>query len=323
MFSVSVIVPVFNVELFIGTCVRSLFSQALDSVQYIFVDDCSTDRSVDIIREVLDDFPERKDACIFLHNHTNLGPSASRNIGLDAATGKYIFFCDSDDSTDSHLLEKMFMKAESTHSDIVMCDFRMTGAQDVDYVMPDMSGDRTEALKRYIRFTWTVLWCMLYRRSLFMETGIRFNQSARYCEDFNLNVKILSVAGTVVNQHEPLYLYNVRNQSSIMHHIDRDRMYDEQKMYMDSISWIKDKGLYDSLEQELCWRVLKSSQELVLDTSTYQEFLSLYPQSHRYIWSCPYLNLKLKIMMWCLSHHLSLVSRFMLLARGLRIRLGS
>lgn len=322
MFAVSVIVPVYDSGPFIGRCARSLFGQTLGPVEYIFVDDCSNDGSIDIVKSILDDYPERKSSCIFLRNRRNSGPSYSRNAGLDAATGKYIFFCDSDDWADPLMLEKMYNAAESSGADVVMCDFMMTGDQIRRYSLPEMTVNRTVSLQRYIRFTWTVLWCMLYRRNLFDENRIRFPRDVSYCEDFNVNVKILSVAGKVVNVHEPLYFYNVKNPSSIMHHIDRDRMYDEQKMYMEIIGWLKDAGLYDALDKEMCWRILKSSQELVLDTSTYQEFLSLYPQSHRYIWSCPYLNLKLKIMMWCLCHNLGTVSRFMLLLRNIRMGLA-
>lgn len=320
MYSVSVIIPVYDSGPFIERCVRSLFGQTLDAVEYIFVDDCSHDGSIDTVRKVLDDYPERNSSCIFVRNKENSGPSYSRNAGLAAATGKYIFFCDSDDWTDGHMLEKMYGVAESYGADVVMCDFMMAGDRSRIYSLPDMCGDKTEALRRYIRFPWTVLWCMLYRRSLFEGNRIRFHRGVSYCEDFNVNIKLLSVAGKVVNIHEPLYFYNVQNPSSIMHHLDRKRMYDEQRMYMDAIDWLKDAGLYDALDREMCWRVLKSSQELVLDSSTYNEFLSLYPQSHRYVWSCPYLNLKLKIMMWCLCHNLTAVSRFMLLIRNLRMR---
>lgn len=320
MYSVSVIVPVYDSGPFIERCVRSLFGQTLVPVEYVFVDDFSDDGSIDIVKNVLNDYPDRKNSSIFIRNKENSGPSYSRNAGLDAATGKYISFCDSDDWTDPSMLEKMYAAAESADADAVMCDFMMAGDKKMRYSLPDMAGDKTESLRRYIKFPWTVLWCMLYRRSLIEEYRIRFHRGVSYCEDFNVNVKILSMAGTIVNIHEPLYFYNVQNPSSIMHHLDRKRMYDEQRMYMDTIDWLRNAGLYEGVDKEMCWRVLKSSQELVLDSSTYNEFLSLYPQSHRYIWSCPYLNLKLKIMMWCLCHNLSAMSRFMLLIRNLRMR---
>ena len=320
MYSVSVIVPVYDSGPFIERCVRSLFGQSLEAVGYVFVDDCSNDGSIDIVKKVLDDYPDRKNSCKFIRNKENSGPSYSRNAGLDAATGKYISFCDSDDWTDPSMLEKMYAAAESADADAVMCDFMMAGDTMKRYYLPDMTEDKVGSLRRYIRFPWTVLWCMLYRRSLFEENGIRFHTGVSYCEDFNVNVKILSVAGKVVNIHEPLYFYNVQNPASIMHHIDRRRMYDEQRMYMDAVCWLREAGLYEALDREMCWRVLKSSQELVLDSSTYPEFLSFYPQCHRYILSCPYLNLKLKIMMWCLCHHLGAVSRLMLSIRNLRLR---
>ena len=95
-------------------------------------------------------------------------------------------------------------------------------------------------------------------------------------------------------------------------------MHDEQIMYLDVINYFKKNNVYEIFQEPLCWRILKSKQEWILNTQTYDKFLSLHPESHQYIWSCPYLNFKLKLMMWGVTHHFSLLSRFMLLLRHLR-----
>lgn len=108
------------------------------------------------------------------------------------------------------------------------------------------------------------------------------------------------------------------NVSSIMRSLNKKKMHDEQVMYLDVINYFKLQGVYQLYEKQLCWRILKSTQELVLNTSTYNQFLNFYPDCHQYICSCPFINTKLKIMMWCLVHHLSLISRFMLVLRFLK-----
>lgn len=93
---------------------------------------------------------------------------------------------------------------------------------------------------------------------------------------------------------------------------------DEQCVYLDVIDWLKSRNAYSDFSQELCWRILKILQLLVLK-SRYTEFLAVYPDARHYIWSCPYVNVKLKIMMWSLFHHLGFVARFMIALRNIRL----
>ena len=92
---ISVIVPVYNAERYIANCLRSLFEQTLDDIEYIFVDDASTDSSILIIRSILELYPLRQDHVVIIRNSVNKGPSYSRNRALEVCTGEYIAFCDS------------------------------------------------------------------------------------------------------------------------------------------------------------------------------------------------------------------------------------
>lgn len=90
MSKVSVIVPVYKVEKYIERCARSLFNQTLDDIEYIFVDDCSPDRSIEILNQVIGDYPRRKDQVQIIHHASNQGLALARQTGLKAATGEYI-----------------------------------------------------------------------------------------------------------------------------------------------------------------------------------------------------------------------------------------
>lgn len=131
---------------------------------------------------------------------------------------------------------------------------------------------------------------------------------------------LLLHANKIIHLSKILYNYNRLNISSIMHNLNEKTMNDEQVMYLDVIDYFKKEGVYQYYKKQLCWRILKSKQEWVLSTSTYNKFLDLYPESHNYILSCPFLNIKLKIMMWCLVHHVGVISKFMLLLRYLKNR---
>ena len=94
---VSVIVPVYGVEKYIERCARSLFEQTLDDMEFIFVDDCTKDESIEVLKRVIDLYPVRKDQVKIIHHAVNKGLSRARETGVNAATGDYIGHCDSDD----------------------------------------------------------------------------------------------------------------------------------------------------------------------------------------------------------------------------------
>lgn len=105
---------------------------------------------------------------------------------------------------------------------------------------------------------------------------------------------------------------------SITHISNGDLMNDELVMYMDLIIYLKEKDVYKYYGKHLEWRILKAKQDLVLNKNTYDKYLSFNPECHKHIWSCPFINFKLKVMMWSLIHKLSFIARFMLFLRFLR-----
>ncbi len=119
---VSVCIPVYGVEKYIERCARSLFEQTMkDGIEFIFVDDCTPDRSIEILERVLKEYPQREKQVTVLHHPVNRGLVAARNSALAAASGDYIIHCDSDDWVDLDLYEKMYAKAAETDADMVYC----------------------------------------------------------------------------------------------------------------------------------------------------------------------------------------------------------
>lgn len=119
---VSVIIPIYKVEPFIERCVRSLMEQILESIEYIFVDDCTPDNSIHILKNILREYPNRNTQII--HHSQNKGLAAARKTGLAKAKGKYIIHCDSDDWIDKNMYAHMLEVAEKNNADIVACGFK-------------------------------------------------------------------------------------------------------------------------------------------------------------------------------------------------------
>lgn len=115
-------VPVYNVEPYIERCVRSLFGQTLDEVEYVFVDDCSPDRSIELLLTVLEEYPERKPFVKIIRHEKNQGIALSRKDAYLNTTGDYVISVDSDDDTEPQMAELLYNKAVETNADMVVCN---------------------------------------------------------------------------------------------------------------------------------------------------------------------------------------------------------
>ncbi len=210
---VSVIVPVYNVEKFIGECVRSLFAQTLEEVEFIFVNDCTPDGSMEVVRKIMKEFPERADAVKFVDKSQNQGLPAARKSGLELAQGVYIAHCDSDDWMEPDMLERMYREAAAYDSDGVVCGwfrdnepaptkYSHTGENCRDFILKDMIAvGEMESV-----------WRFMIKREVYSK-GIefpRFNQG----EDHALMVQLAYHCRSIYCVDKPLYHWRT-NASSI------------------------------------------------------------------------------------------------------------
>ena len=123
---VSIIIPVYGVEKYIERCSRSLFEQTLDDLEYLFIDDCTPDKSIDVLKNILEEYPNRKNQVVIHRMDQNSGQAIVRRWGMLNATGKYVTHCDSDDWIDVRMYEAMYNKAITNNADVVVCDYEIT-----------------------------------------------------------------------------------------------------------------------------------------------------------------------------------------------------
>ena len=304
---VSVIIPVYNVADYIERCARSLFEQTLDEMEFIFVDDASSDNSIEILQEILFYYPQRKFQVHIVHHSSNLGPSTARNNGLRVATGDFVVYCDSDDYVASNMYKLLYEKAMQEKADVVYCDFFMAySSHNKYYNTLNENEDKTTFLRQYLLQSWTVLWNMIINRQLLLTHHLHFPQGITYCEDFYLTVPVLFYANKIAKVNDALYYYNRTNSSSIIRNLNHKDALDERKTYLDTIEFFARKDVLTKYQKEISWRVLKNKQDLVLNKLQHREFMNIYPESHQYILSCPtsFCNRKIKLFMWMLTHHL-------------------
>lgn len=216
--TVSVVVPVYAVEAYIGQCVRSLFSQTWGDCEFIFVDDGSPDRSVDVIRQILaDEFPQVESKVKILHQ-PNSGLPKARMAGLAAATGDFIIHVDSDDWVEPDYVRKLVEKALEEDADAVYCDFYKEYSNGKHKVYHE--GDFTPATgfvavtRMHNSIIRGYMWNKLERRSLY-DLPSMFVPVYGYHEDLVFQTQTLSKAGKVVHLKEPLYHYRRRRRGAL------------------------------------------------------------------------------------------------------------
>ena len=208
---VSVIVPVYGVEKYIERCAVSLFEQTLDNIEYIFVDDCTPDRSIAILKSVIEKyrlrFAEKNYEVRIVRMPTNSGQAAVRRHGIQLATGDYIIHCDSDDWVDVTMYEKMYNKAIEEDADMVVCDYyrsdEVTHREDTGFISNQKELFIKEML--YMRTSWAV-WNKLVKRELYHSTFVY--PAGAMAEDLLISIQLALFSNRISFLRENLYYYH-------------------------------------------------------------------------------------------------------------------
>ena len=174
--TISVILPVYNVGPYIGACIESLKQQSFRDLEFIFVDDCSTDNSVDVI----EDFARTDPRVRIIRNTENLGPGPTRNRGIEAAKGAYLSFIDPDDWISPDFYERLYAKAISGDYDIIKGTRIRVDLKSGDSYTEKMNGEIRKGLGRgkpfFVLFTWQHT-TAIYRKNLFEDKQVRYGKS--------------------------------------------------------------------------------------------------------------------------------------------------
>ena len=210
---VSVVIPFYKVEAFIGRCAESLLGQTLEDVEFIFVDDASPDGSADVLREVVSRYPSR-DVKVLRHE-VNRGLPAARNTGLAVATGDFIFHCDSDDYLEKDALERLWSAATEAGADFAYCDFFLESETSCRVLDNPSFTDPARLLREGFlsgRMKYNV-WNKLVARSVYERAGVLFPAGHSMGEDMTMILLALHATRTV-HVPAPLYHYMRTNPSA-------------------------------------------------------------------------------------------------------------
>ena len=295
---VSIIVPVYNIENYIRVCVESILDQTYESFELILVDDGSPDNC----GRICDEYAE-KDVRIKVIHKENGGLTSARNAGLSVAKGDWIMHVDGDDWIEPDMIESLIEAAKATEADLVFSDFIKYGPNAGNNQLPSWNSDKIDSMSRYIAYVMTTIWGSIAKRSLYIDHSLKSPEGINYCEDFHLIVRLCHFAKKIVNVHKPFYHYRYRP-TSIIANMNKRTELDEQWVNQDTIRFFKEQGVYEDYRKVMNWRVLKGAQELLLAPSEHHRFMDLFNDGKEFIFSCPFVNKKIKILAWLITHNL-------------------
>lgn len=234
--SLSIIVPVFNMERYVRLCIESLLAQTYAPLQIILVDDCSKDSSLSILRDYENKYPDR---ILVIDSKENLRQGGARNLGIRASNSDYIGFVDADDFVHPQMYELLMAEAEKNDVDAVYCGYRevdeaaaiadlsnlanIVSNSDVESMYKKLTDD--DRMEIMMSHRLGSVWGGVYRRNLIEENGLYFPEHLAYEDNFwvyalQMNMEDVSFV------NGQLYYYRQQEESTIhkrnaIHHYDR------------------------------------------------------------------------------------------------------
>lgn len=296
---VSVIVPIYKVEGFIERCARSLMEQTLGEVEYIFVDDASPDRSMEILRRTLTDYPERQEQVRILTHEQNKGLPAARNTGLEATTGEYIFHCDSDDYVEREMLEEMYKAAKEQDADYLWTDFWLSFEQNERYMQVRSYATPREALLGVLEGAMKYnVWNKLVSRSLYSENNIWFPTGHSMGEDMTM-IRLMACAKKVAYIPKAYYHYVRLNMSALTQTFSERHLIDIRHNVDETVAFLR-TVLGTGIEPQLALFQLSVKLPFLISdkAADYERWRTWYPEANRAIWQAQSLPWRTKMIQW-------------------------
>ena len=238
---ISIIVPVYNVEIYIDKCLKTLTEQTLRDIEIIIVNDGSLDKSEEIIEKYVKENP----TIIKYYEKENGGLSSARNYGLEYATGEYIAFLDSDDYVETNMYEEMYNLAKKENADMVECDFIWEWEYGKKIFDKRREYKTKEEMMKKPR---VVAWNKIYKRKIINKYKIRFPEGLIY-EDMEFFYKLLPHLNKIsyINKY---FVHYTQREDSITNK-QTQKVEDIFKILDSIFDYYIDQNLYNKYKKEL------------------------------------------------------------------------
>lgn len=242
---VCILVPVYGVERYIERCARSIFEQTYSNLDYVFVNDCTPDNSIELLKHVMEDYPKRKPFVKIVNHEKNRGLAASRNTALDNASGEFVFHMDSDDWLELDAIESLVKKQEKTGADIVSGNMYVHTNQGIEEYFEPHYDNKEQMLLMQMPITMDHNAIRrIIKRSLYEDHRIRCIEGCNMTEDRYQMIQLYYYANMVSVIDGFVYHYDRTNAGSYVSKMPGDIGLLEQELrnWLGITAFLKDKG---------------------------------------------------------------------------------
>lgn len=236
--TLSIIIPVYNTERYLRECIESILTQSFTDFELILIDDGSTDRSGEICEEY-----KKKDNRIVFIKKENGGVSDARNVGITLSRGKYLLFCDSDDTMIPNALTEIIPYAAENDFDITMCTYVLdyeNGTQPITEQInfnESIHSDMCSVISEYM--TGIVPWSAcrnIIKRSIVAENRIRYDKRYLSAEDCDFYFNVCKYAAKFASVNKPVIRYRAARDGSTSNTVSKVNTESISKVYY---KWLK------------------------------------------------------------------------------------
>ena len=279
----SILVPFYKVEKYVGRCVESLFTQTYKNIEYVFVNDCTPDKSAEVIQKYID-YYNIADKCKMITHDQNQGISASRNDCLDNMTGDYFLFVDSDDYIDKDMVELLVEAAIREEADISGCGY-IEEFSDHSVEHPQKYTNNHEEMMRAITVLTIkgVMWKLLIRSNIVTDhkEEVRFIPDRNMVDDYLFCCQVFYYAQRFAGVDRCMYHWIQYNPNNYTH--TTIFAVESQAAAIRKVEeFYREKGVLEIVKEELNQRKFISKLPLLLDKKCFDVYRwrSLFPESN-------------------------------------------
>lgn len=276
---VSVVIPVYNAEKYIGKMLESVVRQSLQEIEIICVSDGSTDDSCNIIRSYM-----KQDSRIILLEQPNLNAGAARNKGLLEAKGRYVVFWDADDKFDRKALELMYRKLKKTQADICVCgvcEFTNDGKMyETDgylktALIPDKDPfNKYDICETIFSFASNVVWNKMFRRKFLVDHNLHF-QEIRQANDTAFVMKTLYMADKITCVEKYLAFYRMNHADSLTGK-SSETIFCPYESYIYTLQELEKEPDFSSVKKSFCNKAVKGMFRALNIQTSFDAYRKLY-----------------------------------------------
>ena len=308
---VSILIPIYNASKTIESCLTSVLEQTYSNIEYILVNDGSTDNSVEIVHAIIAKYPNRKNNVQILENVSNRGISYTRNVLLNKATGDYIYFVDSDDYVFPNAIELLVDVVEKTSAEIVRTNYFECKDGKLDLKENVFTDNKDEFIFNAIKSSQNLdaLWKLFIKRNLFIENQLYFSSKLNACEDYVMTIKLFCVADKIIDSKLSVYCYMIdANPNSITKTNELQLIIDKINSLLEIESFLKECYLYEKFKLAVISRMVICKQVYLLNNRHYNinKYYETFPEAIK-SWRLFNYSSKERFLFWIAEHKMTIL----------------